>query len=644
MASSCWPESLPSSRIKAIEELTQGQHLTTKLRRMLRQPQKIEPDVDSVDDVVKQILGMFDNTLSILNSSSFNEVADVPSGDVRSPTLSSLDDQKSEDYGESSKTVTPMKVKRGCYKRRKDSWTSIKIAPTLFDDGYAWRKYGQKVILNAKHQRNYYRCTHKTEQGCRATKQVQKTEDEPPQYKITYSGYHTCQNIRTPLIILDSDEDQKDNSFVLNFETPALNKNKQVDSCFPSTKHDQKENFPSLSFRNNQASPSDDHYLPWNLTTQVSEVPSEPMSMMSSGLDHEDMISSEVYSSTCSTNGYEIDNLLIRSNGFSDFPFEFSCWPESLPSSRIKAIEELTQGQHLTTKLRRMLRQPQKIDPDVDSVDDVVKQILGMFDNTLSILNSSSFNEVADVPSGDVRSPTLSSLDDQKSEDYGESSKTVTPMKVKRGCYKRRKDSWTSIKIAPTLIDDGYAWRKYGQKVILNAKHQRNYYRCTHKTEQGCRATKQVQKTEDEPPQYKLTYSGYHTCQNIRTPLIILDSDEDQKDNSFVLNFETPALNKNKQVDSCFPSTKHDKKESFPSLSFRNNQASPSDDHYLPWNLTTQVSEVPSEPMSMMSSGLDHEDMISSEVYSSTCSTNGYEIDNLLRSNGFSDFPFELCS
>ena len=105
MASSCWPESLRSSRIKAIEELTQGQHLTTKLRQMLRRPQKIEPDVDSVDDVVKQILGMFDNTLSILNSSSFNEVADVPSGDVRSPTPSSLDDQKSEDYGESSKTT-----------------------------------------------------------------------------------------------------------------------------------------------------------------------------------------------------------------------------------------------------------------------------------------------------------------------------------------------------------------------------------------------------------------------------------------------------------------------------------------------------------------------------------------------------------
>ncbi|XP_023772872.1 probable WRKY transcription factor 70 [Lactuca sativa] len=317
---------------------------------------------------------------------------------------------------------------------------------------------------------------------------------------------------------------------------------------------------------------------------------------------------------------------------------ESSCWPESLPSNRIKAIQKLTQGQHLTSKLREMLRRSEKTEPDINSVDDVVGEILGMFDNTLSILNSSSFEEVPDMPIGDIRSP--GSWDDQKSENYGESTKTLTPLKVKRGCYKRRKDSWTSIKITPRLIDDGHAWRKYGQKVILNAKHQRNYYRCTHKTDQGCRATKQVQMTEDEPPQYKITYSGHHTCNNLlRSPLIILDS-PDHKDNSFVLSFEGTGLNNNKQVDSCFPSAKQDPKEGFPSLVFRHNEAS-SSDNYLPWDLTTQV---PSEPMSMMSSGLDHEDMISSEVYSSTCSTHGYEIDNIIGSNIFGDFPFEMCS
>ncbi|KAL0450898.1 UNVERIFIED_CONTAM: putative WRKY transcription factor 70 [Sesamum latifolium] len=66
---------------------------------------------------------------------------------------------------------------------------------SLFEDGHAWRKYGQKVILNAKHPRNYFRCTHKFDQGCQATKQVQKIEDDPPLFRTTYHAQHTCKNL-----------------------------------------------------------------------------------------------------------------------------------------------------------------------------------------------------------------------------------------------------------------------------------------------------------------------------------------------------------------------------------------------------------------------------------------------------------------
>ncbi|GKC01377.1 hypothetical protein Tco_0987513 [Tanacetum coccineum] len=115
-SSSTWPDNLLSNRsIKAIQELTQGKHLTVKLRELLEQPEKTESDRKSIDGVVAQILGMFENTLSALNSSS-NETSCIPTtGDTRSP--SSWDDQKSEDSSESVKTITPRKTKRGCYKR-----------------------------------------------------------------------------------------------------------------------------------------------------------------------------------------------------------------------------------------------------------------------------------------------------------------------------------------------------------------------------------------------------------------------------------------------------------------------------------------------------------------------------------------------
>ncbi|WOK95741.1 hypothetical protein Cni_G04448 [Canna indica] len=60
------------------------------------------------------------------------------------------------------------------------------------EDGHSWRKYGQKDILGAKHPRAYYRCTHRNTQGCPATKQVQRSDDDPLLFDITYLGTHSC--------------------------------------------------------------------------------------------------------------------------------------------------------------------------------------------------------------------------------------------------------------------------------------------------------------------------------------------------------------------------------------------------------------------------------------------------------------------
>ncbi|RCV27898.1 hypothetical protein SEVIR_5G367400v4 [Setaria viridis] len=59
-------------------------------------------------------------------------------------------------------------------------------------DGFIWRKYGQKEINGHKHPRLYYRCAHKQQQGCNATRRVQRTRDHPAAYEIAYYGEHTC--------------------------------------------------------------------------------------------------------------------------------------------------------------------------------------------------------------------------------------------------------------------------------------------------------------------------------------------------------------------------------------------------------------------------------------------------------------------
>ncbi|GKC86141.1 probable WRKY transcription factor 70 [Tanacetum coccineum] len=116
-----------------------------------------------------------------------------------------------------------------------------------------------------------------------------------------------------------------------------------------------------------------------------------------------------------------------------------------------------------------MLQRSEMIVSNKPSVDDMLIQILGMFSNTLSILSSCTFNEIPHILTDDITSPSNSDT-----EYTYESPQTVTPVKPKRGCYKRRKDSsWTSTKVTSDLIDDGYAWRKYGQKEILNKTHKR---------------------------------------------------------------------------------------------------------------------------------------------------------------------------
>lgn len=124
-----------------------------------------------------------------------------------------------------------------CPRKIQPTWTEqVRVNPENglegpTDDGYSWRKYGQKDILGAKYprsllfsslllskkkedhhthththtnrantntsvcvhiNRSYYRCTYRVVQNCWATKQVQRSDDDPTVFEITYKGAHVC--------------------------------------------------------------------------------------------------------------------------------------------------------------------------------------------------------------------------------------------------------------------------------------------------------------------------------------------------------------------------------------------------------------------------------------------------------------------
>ncbi|KAF7010283.1 hypothetical protein CFC21_024705 [Triticum aestivum] len=73
-------------------------------------------------------------------------------------------------------------------------------------------------------------------------------------------------------------------------------------------------------------------------------------------------------------------------------------------------------------------------------------------------------------------------------------------MREPRFCFQTRSEV--------DVLDDGYKWRKYGQKVVKNSLHPRSYYRCTHS---NCRVKKRVERLSEDCRMVITTYEGRHT-------------------------------------------------------------------------------------------------------------------------------------
>ncbi|KAJ0230008.1 WRKY transcription factor 13 [Hirschfeldia incana] len=88
--------------------------------------------------------------------------------------------------------------------------------------------------------------------------------------------------------------------------------------------------------------------------------------------------------------------------------------------------------------------------------------------------------------------------------------KTRRKVREPRFCFKTLSDV--------DVLDDGYRWRKYGQKVVKNTQHPRSYYRCT---QEKCRVKKRVERLADDPRMVITTYEGRH----LHSPSNHLDDD-----------------------------------------------------------------------------------------------------------------------
>ncbi|KAK1315525.1 putative WRKY transcription factor 48 [Acorus calamus] len=112
---------------------------------------------------------------------------------------------------------------------------------------------------------------------------------------------------------------------------------------------------------------------------------------------------------------------------------------------------------------------------------------------------SSSSTEAA-APAGEER---------VKGEGEDDLEKEKKTMKGKKGQKRPREPRFAFMtKSEVDHLEDGYRWRKYGQKAVKNSPFPRSYYRCTSAM---CGVKKRVERSSDDPTVVVTTYEGQHT-------------------------------------------------------------------------------------------------------------------------------------
>ncbi|KAL1561934.1 DNA binding domain [Salvia divinorum] len=171
-------------------------------------------------------------------------------------------------------------------------------------------------------------------------------------------------------------------------------------------------------------------------------------------------------------------------------------------------ITVLTEGKKLANELKRQL------DPSTasrEACDVLLESILSSYENAMTLLALIGNGASPKIADGKLSEPSISIDGSPGSEGSDHSSK-------KRKTMPR----WSEhVRICSgaggeAQLDDGYNWRKYGQKDILGSTHPRAYYRCTHRHTQGCLATKQVQRADEDPTVFEVIYRGKHSCRQER--------------------------------------------------------------------------------------------------------------------------------
>ncbi|XP_010507912.1 PREDICTED: probable WRKY transcription factor 23 [Camelina sativa] len=131
-----------------------------------------------------------------------------------------------------------------------------------------------------------------------------------------------------------------------------------------------------------------------------------------------------------------------------------------------------------------------------------------------------SINPPATPNSSSISSASSEAVNEEKpkredneveEEEKSHHHNTKKQLKAKKNNNKKREREARVAFMTKSEVDhleDGYRWRKYGQKAVKNSPFPRGYYRCT---TASCNVKKRVERSFRDPSTVVTTYEGQHT-------------------------------------------------------------------------------------------------------------------------------------
>nr|USN24506.1 WRKY transcription factor [Panax notoginseng] len=270
------------------------------------------------------------------------------------------------------------------------------------EDGYNWRKYGQKQVKGSEYPRSYYKCTHP---NCPVKKKVERSH-EGHITEIIYKGAHT-------------------------HSKPPLNRRSAIGS-----------------------------------SNTLGDVQQEITEQVGSGVDGDQIWITMKKGTTSGASDWRHDNL------------------------------EVTSSEALGPECCNTFTTPQAQNGSQLESGDAV-------DRSSTVSNDENEDD------GGTHGSLSLGYDGEGDESDSKRRKVEAYAAEVSGATRAIREPRVVVQTTSEvdILDDGYRWRKYGQKVVKGNPNPRSYYKCTNG---GCTVRKHVERASHDLKSVITTYEGKH--------------------------------------------------------------------------------------------------------------------------------------